>query len=123
MAKAKQQPQTAVISSAHQRFVMMSHRKLRRIANEVRGKHALEAVAILRFMPHFSAKVILKNLMNAIHNAKVKMGDNFAPEALYVSFISIDEGPAYRRFKPRAQGRIYQIQKPTAHVNLQLSVK
>jgi large subunit ribosomal protein L22 len=121
--KAQQNQKPPVISSAKQRFVMMSHRKLRRIANGVRGKNAMEAVAILRFMPHFSAKIILRNLIAAIHNAKIKMGEGFTPEALFVNFISIDEGPAYRRFKPRAQGRIYQIQKPTAHVQLELGFK
>lgn len=122
MAKTARQkdPNTA---RSHQTFILMSHRKLRRVANEVRGKNAIEAATMLRFMPYFSAKVILKNLIAAIHNAKVKFGEDFAPETLFVSYIAVDEGPAHNRFKPRAQGRVYKIQVPTAHLTIELQQK
>ena len=110
-------------ASSRQRYILMSHRKLRRVANEIRGKNAQEAYQMLRFMPYFAAKVILKNLVSAISNAQVKFGEGIATESLIISYIAIDEGPAYRRFKPRAQGRIYKIEKPTAHLTLELKVK
>lgn len=122
MSKPKRQINPEIASS-RQRFIMMSHRKLRRVANEIRGKNAAEAAAILRFMPYFAAKVMLKNLIAAIHNAKIKFADSFSPESLYVTYIAVDEGPAYKRFKPRAQGRVYKIQKPTAHLTIQLQQK
>jgi large subunit ribosomal protein L22 len=106
----------AHLSQSKQRFVQMSHRKLRRVANEVRGKNVVEALNILYFMPYFSAKVIYKNVKNAVSNAMQQYGDSVLPSDMYINQIMIDEGPSYKRFKPRAQGRIYAIMKPTAHI-------
>jgi large subunit ribosomal protein L22 len=122
MAKTARQPDPTTARS-HQSFILMSHRKLRRVANEVRGKNAIEAATMLRFMPYFAAKVILKNLVSAIHNAQVKFGEDFVPENLYVKTIMVDEGPAHRRFKPRAQGRVYKIEVPTAHLTIEVAHK
>ena len=108
---------------ARQRFIFMSQRKLRRVANEIRGKKAMEAVAILRFMPYFAAKVMLKNVIAAVHNVKQKMGEGFEPESLVISSVFVDEAAAFKRFKPRAQGRIYTIQKPTAHLTVEVTQK
>lgn len=110
-------------AQSSQRYIRMSHRKLRRVANEVRGKNAVEALHMLRFMPYFASDVIYKNLKSAVHNAMVKYGELATPENLTVSAIMVDEGPAYRRFKPRAQGRIYKIEKPTAHLMVEVQVK
>ncbi len=106
-----------------QRYILMSHRKLRRVANEVRGKAVPEALHMLRFMPYFASKVILKHLIAATHNAAQKYGELAAPDNLVISTIMVDEGPAYRRFRPRAQGRIYKIEKPTAHLMVEVKVK
>ncbi len=110
-------------AQSKQRYILMSHRKLRRVANEIRGKNALEAYHMLRFMPYFAAKVILKNLRAAVSNAQVKFGEQITPDNLFISQILVDEGPAYRRFKPRAQGRVYKIEKPTAHLLVEVQVK
>jgi large subunit ribosomal protein L22 len=98
-----------------QRYILMSHRKLRRVANEIRGKSVPEALNILRFMPYFASKVIFHHLVAAVSNYR----ENYKvdePEKLLVSTILVDEGPAQKRFKPRAQGRIYKIEKPSAHL-------
>lgn len=106
-----------------QRFILGSHRKFRRVINEVRGLPVLEAYNILRFMPYRHAKIVLKHLKNAIHNAEQKFGEDLAtPENMVVSAIMADEGPAYRRFRPRAQGRVYRIEKPTTHLTVQVKV-
>lgn len=110
-------------AQSKQRYIRMSHRKLRRVANEVRGKDVPEAFQILRFMPYFAAQVLLKHLRTAVANAAVKYGEKASPERLMVSSVLVDEGPAYRRFKPRAQGRIYRIEKPTAHVTVEVKIK
>ncbi len=110
-------------AQSRQKFILMSHRKLRRVVNEIRGKNAIEAVHILRFMPYFASNVVLKNLQAAISNAQQKYGDLASPERLYVSAVMVDEGPAYKRFRPRAQGRIYKIEKPTAHLTLEVKVR
>ncbi len=111
------------IARSKQRFIQMSHRKLRRVANAVRGKGVVEAYQLLRFMPYFASDVILKNLKAAVSNAGQKYGDLGSPEGLVISYIGVDEGPAYKRFRPRAQGRIYKIEKPTAHLTIEVKIK
>lgn len=110
-------------AQSKQRYILMSHRKLRRVANQVRGKAVPEAMDILRFMPYFASKVIYKNLKAAISNAGEKYGEQASPERLVISSITVDEGPAYKRFRPRAQGRVYRIEKPTAHLTVEVKVK
>lgn len=110
-------------AQSKQRYILMSHRKLRRVANEIRGKSVPEAFFMLRFMPYFASDVILKNLKAAIANAEQKYGERGSAGNLVVSAIMVDEGPAYKRFKPRAQGRVYRIEKPTAHLTIEVKTK
>lgn len=108
-------------SSAKQRNIMMSPRKLRRVINEVRGKRVIDAYRMLRLMPYRAADVVLKKLIEAMHNARVQFGAR--PEDLVISQITADGGKTLMRFKPRAQGRVYKRRKRTAHLQLQLAVK
>ncbi len=108
-------------TQAKQTFIIMSPRKIRRVINEVRGKRVPEAYNMLRLMPYAAAKVVLKNLINAASNARVQFGIE-DPNQLLVSEIYADEGPAYKRFKPRAQGRIYKREKPTSHLTVKVKV-
>ncbi|MBX2859787.1 MAG: 50S ribosomal protein L22 [Vampirovibrio sp.] len=108
-------------SQAKQKFILMSPRKIRRVINEVRGKKVLDAYNILRFMRYRAAGVVLKKLVDATNNAQVKYG--LKPEELVISQIYADEGPAYRRFKPRAQGRVYKREKPTSHLTVCVAKK
>jgi len=101
-------------------YIRMPARKLRRVINEVRGKKVPEALNILKFMPYFAAKVVEKNLVNAVANASEKWG--VVSDNLIVSEIYADEGPTYKRAKPRAQGRIYKILKRTSHLTVQVKV-
>src|SRR5262245_358574 len=111
------------LASSKQKYILMSHRKLRRVANEVRGKAVPQAMQALRFMPQFSAQIILKHLHNACANLEEKYACKYKPEHMVVSTILVDEGPSYNRFKPRAQGRIYKIQVTTAHLQLEIGLK
>lgn len=106
-----------------QKHILMSHRKLRRVVNEIRGKNVPEALAMLRFMPYFASDVVYKNLKAAVANASQKYGELGAPERLVISSVMVDEAAAFRRFKPRAQGRIYKIERPTAHLLIEVKVK
>ena len=103
-----------------ERYIRMPARKLRRVINEVRGKKVNEALTILKFMPYFAAKVVEKNLVNAAANASEKWG--VLTDSLVVSKITADEGPTYKRAKPRAQGRIYRILKRTSHLTVEVKV-
>lgn len=104
-----------------QRYIIMSPRKIRRVINEIRGKDVVMAADILHFMPYAAARVVEKNLHAAVANAEQKF--KAAPEDLYVSEVYADEGPRYKRFKPRAQGRVYRRIKRTAHLTVVVSVK
>ena len=106
-------------SMARQTNISMPARKLRRVINELRGKTALEAAKILKFMPYFAARVVEKNLVAAIANANEKFGAN--AEDLKISEIFADESATYKRGKPRAQGRIYRRLKRTSHLTVKLA--
>ena len=108
-------------SMAKQTDIKMPARKLRRVINEVRGKSVTDAIKILKFMPYFAARVVEKNLKDAIANANEKFGGK--PESLKVSEIFADESATYKRGKPRAQGRIYRRLKRSSHVTVKLASK
>ena len=108
-------------STAKQTYIIMSPRKLRRVVNRIRGKRVPQAHHILELMPYTAAGVVLKKLREAMFNAQVKYNLQDASQ-LVVSEVFVDEGPAYKRFKPRAQGRIYRREKPTSHITLKVKV-
>jgi large subunit ribosomal protein L22 len=108
-------------ASAKQTYVIMSPRKLRRVLNQVRGKRVEEAMDILKFMPYDAARVVLKKLVEAVHNAHQRF--NITPEHLVLSQAFADEGPSYRRVRPRAQGRMSRREKPTSHLTVVVSVQ
>ena len=105
--------------SAKQRFIPISPRKVRRVINVIRGESVLSAYRMLRVMPHPCAKIVLNKLIEAVNNASQK--DGISPELLFVSSVFADEGPVYKRFKPRAQGRIYKRLKKTTHISIHVS--
>lgn len=107
-------------AKSKQRNIKMTARKLRRVINEVRGKNAKEALTTLHFMPYFAARVVENNLKCAIANAAEKFGAT--SDGLIISEIFADEGPTYKRAKPRAQGRIYRRLKRTAHLTVIVSI-
>lgn len=103
------------------RYVRLTPRKARLVADLVRGKSALEALDILEYTNKKAAIVIKKTLGSAIKNAS----NNFDmdEEKLYISKIMIDEGPVLKRLKPRAMGRADIIRKKTSHVTVVVSEK
>jgi large subunit ribosomal protein L22 len=103
-------------SSARQRNIMMSPRKVRRVINMIRDKNVPEAYAILRSTPFKASEVVLKKLLEAVANANQQYG--VTPDGLVVSQVFADEGPVQKRFKPRAQGRIYQRLKKSTHLTI-----
>lgn len=101
--------------------IRMSPRKLRLVADVVRGKHVDEALGLLKFMPQAAAPVLHKLLKSAIANA----GNNHELKAdnLFVAKIMIDAGPTMRRFMARARGRACRIRKRTAQAVIVLREK
>lgn len=99
-------------------YLRITPRKVRLVANLVRGKNVGQAQAILRFAVKKGSLPILKLLNSALASAKKNFG---ADEAnLYVSKITVDEGPRLKRMMPRARGQAYPLFKRTSHVTIVL---
>ncbi|BAU67078.1 50S ribosomal protein L22 [Stanieria sp. NIES-3757] len=98
------------------RYVRMSPYKVRRVLDQIRGRQYREALIILEFMPYKACEPILKVLRSAVANAEHNAG--LDPSSLVVSQAYADGGPAFKRYRPRAQGRAYQIRKPTCHITV-----
>ena len=98
------------------KYVRMSPLKVRRVLDQIRGRSYREALIILEFMPYKACGPILKTLRSAVANAS--QNDGLDPAELIVSQAFADGGPSLRRFRPRAQGRAYQIRKPTCHITI-----
>ena len=99
----------------------VSPRKVRLVANLIRGLSIKDARVQLNFLVKKSSSPILKLLNSATANAKHNL--KLDPEEMYVSAITVDGGPVLKRTMPRAMGRAYIIRKRTSHVRLTLSEK
>jgi len=100
----------------------MSPRKVRLVADTVRGKSVAEARAILSFMPKVSALPLLKLLDGAVKNA-ANVGNTSDVSALKVSELYVNQGKTLKRHMPRAHGSAYQILKRTSKITLILADK
>jgi large subunit ribosomal protein L22 len=100
-------------------FLRIAPRKVRLAADLVRNKSVSEAASILKFSPKKGAKHILKLLNSAVSSAR----KNFSKEAdsLYVSKLTVNEGPVFKRHMPRARGMAAMIRKKTSHISMTLS--
>ncbi|XFA74110.1 50S ribosomal protein L22 [Thermosynechococcaceae cyanobacterium Okahandja] len=101
---------------ASAKYVRMSPHKVRRVLDQLRGQTYREALIMLRFMPYRACEPITKVLRSAAANAQHNLG--LDPATLVISQAYADQGPALKRFRPRAQGRAYQIRKPTCHITI-----
>ncbi|MGB3496223.1 MAG: 50S ribosomal protein L22 [Elainellaceae cyanobacterium] len=98
------------------KYIRMSPFKARRVLDQIRGRSYREALIILEFMPYKACEPILKVLRSAVANAEHNEG--YVPADLFISQAYADQGPVFKRFRPRAQGRAYQIRKPTCHITI-----
>ena len=99
----------------------MSPFKVRRVLDQIRGRSYREALIILEFMPYRACTPVLKVLRSAVANAEHNNG--LAPGNLVVSKAYADGGPGLKRYRPRAQGRAYQIRRPTCHITVAVAPK
>ena len=113
-----------VESIARVKHIRVTPTKARRVVNLIRGKQAMEALAILKFAPQGASEPVYKLVASAIANAKVKAdaANSYLDEQdLFVSAAFVDEGTTLKRFQPRAQGRAFQILKRTSHITIVLA--
>jgi len=99
--------------------VPTSPRKMRLVADLVRGQRVGNALSILKFTPNHGALKLEKLLLSAIANWQAKNPDAKLEEAdLYVKTIQVDGGRMLKRLRPAPQGRAHRIRKRSNHVTL-----
>ena len=101
--------------------VKMSPRKMRVVANMVRGQKVDEALTSLSFMPKKAARIIAKAVKSAAANAEDKSGGEADIDALRIAEIYVDGGPIMKRWMPRAMGRANRINHRTSHLTVVVS--
>ena len=106
-------------AKARARYVRVTPMKARRVVDLIRGLPADQAQAVLQFAPQAASETVGKILASAIANADHTAGRDRG--MLWVSSAFVDEGPTLKRFRPRAQGRGYRINKRTSHITVIVS--
>ena len=100
------------------RYARISARKVKIVADLIRGKNVDEALAIVKFTPKASSATIEKLLKSAIANAENNHGMNRGN--LIVSEIYANQGPTLKRIRPAAKGSAVRIRKRTSHITIKL---
>ena len=119
MEAKQQEVQNEVLqASATLKYARISSRKVKIVADLIRGKKIDEALAIVKFTPKASSEVIEKLLKSAIANAENNHG--MKHEKLYVAEIYANQGPTLRRIRPAAKGSAVRIRKRTSHITIVL---
>ncbi|MCJ2163059.1 MULTISPECIES: 50S ribosomal protein L22 [unclassified Pseudodesulfovibrio] len=98
------------------KFIRVSPRKTRIVADIIKGKNVEDALNILRFTPKKSAEILRKVLYSAVSNAEQMPGVDV--DSLIVDTVMVNEGPTWKRIQPRAMGRAYRIRKRTSHITI-----
>ncbi|MEF9917774.1 MAG: 50S ribosomal protein L22 [Eubacterium sp.] len=96
------------------KYVRVSSRKAKLVADLIRGKRIGEALSILALLPNKAARITEKVVKSALANAE--NNHNMNPENLYVDQIFANQGPTLKRFRPGPQGRAFPIKKRTSHI-------
>jgi large subunit ribosomal protein L22 len=104
--------------TATHRHARISARKVRSLANLIRGKHADEALDILKYMPHRGARMLEKVLRSALGNAEEQAAQNIGD--LVVVDARVDGGPMFKRIKPMSRGQAFGIKRRTSHIRVSL---
>jgi large subunit ribosomal protein L22 len=108
---------------AKHRYARISPRKVRPLADLVRGKFVDEALNILRYQPHRGARMLEKVIRSAAANAQdpdQNKGESAEITKLFVKDARIDGGPMFKRMQPRARGMAFMIKKRMSHISVEL---
>src|SRR5437867_2939141 len=102
------------------RYVRMSPRKVRIVANMIRGKSVDDALGLLQLLPKKSARVIIKLVRSAAANVEDKAKGKADIDEYVVKAVQVDHGPIIKRWLPRAMGRANRVQRRTSHITVVL---
>ena len=134
--KARQKPENH--KRASHRYARISARKVRPLADLIRGEYVETAINILRYQPQRGARMLEKVLQSALANAtspdqsirvrdangnkgdSKSVNEGTKTEFLFVKTARVDEGPMFKRIRPRARGMAYMILKRTSHIHVEL---
>ena len=108
-------------ASATLKYARISSRKVKIVADLVRGKNVDEALAIIKFTQKSSSDILEKLLKSAIANAE--NNHDMKHEKLYISEIYANQGPTLKRIRPAAKGSAVRIRKRTSHITIVLKEK
>ena len=100
------------------KYARISSRKVKIVADLIKGKDIDEALAILKYTPKASSEMLEKLLKSAIANAE--NNHHMAHEKLYVADIFANQGPTLKRIRPAAKGSAVRIRKRTSHITIVL---
>ena len=104
---------------ANARYIRMSPRKIRLVADLVRGKSVEEAINLLHFTPKRGSVPVEKLLRSAVANAlNMEEGSKLDPEDFFIKRIWVDQGPTMRRYNPGPMGRASLIRKRFCHISV-----
>ncbi|MDO4573813.1 MAG: 50S ribosomal protein L22 [Planctomycetia bacterium] len=102
------------------RYARISPRKLRYMADLVRGKYADEALEILKYQPNRGARMVEQVINSALGNARDKNERKVGE--LRITELCVDGGPMFKRFRPKARGSASVIKKRTSHIRVTLDL-
>lgn len=108
-------------AKAQARYVRVTPLKARRVVDLIKGRTATDALAVLKYAPQAASDPVYKVVASAIANARVKADKHsiaFDERELLIGDAFVDEGPTMKRFRPRAQGRAFRINKRTSHITV-----
>ncbi|MFT5971631.1 MAG: large subunit ribosomal protein L22 [Cryomorphaceae bacterium] len=115
--KRKEERKTLAIAKLNN--VPTSPRKMRKVADVIRGENVLQALNMLKFMPQDAARRLEKLVLSGIANWQAKNEDKSADEEnLIIREISVDSGRMLKRLRPAPQGRAHRIRKRSNHVTI-----
>ena len=110
--------ETVQTAQATLKYARISARKVKIVADLIRGKEVAEALAIVKFTPKAASEIIEKLLKSAIANAE--NNHNMDSKNLYISEIYANQGPTLKRIRPAAKGSAVRIRKRTSHITIVL---
>ena len=110
-----------VQARAELKYARISARKVKIVADLIRGKNVNEALSIIKYTPKASSEILEKLLKSAIANAE--NNHDMRHENLYVAEIYANQGPTLKRIRPAAKGSAVRIRKRTSHITIVLKEK
>ncbi len=108
---------------ASHRGARISPRKVRPLADLVRGKFVDEALDILRYQPHRGARMLENVIKSALANAQdpdQNPGRMVDVDELFIATVRVDGGPTFKRVRPRARGMAFMIKKRMSHIHVEI---